>query len=99
MTSKLLEILRNHESEILSEWIGQQTPSSSRGRTSHEGEQRQHSAALLRAIRSALEAGASTDITTPQWESVRELLSGISRTRARQGSTAAETATFILSLK
>jgi rsbT co-antagonist protein RsbR len=98
MTSKLLEILRNHESEILAEWIGQQI-AASRGRTSHEGEQRQHSAALLSAIRSALEAGASTDVSTPQWGNVREHLSGISRTRARQGSTPTDTATFIFSLK
>jgi rsbT co-antagonist protein RsbR len=100
MTSKLLEILRNHESDILAEWVGQQPLAvSARGKSSHEGEQRQHSAALLSAIRSALEAGGSTDILTGAWESARTLLTQISQTRARQGSTAIETATFVFSLK
>jgi rsbT co-antagonist protein RsbR len=100
MTSKLLEILRQHESEILAEWIAQQkTGPSTRGKGSHEGEQKQQSAALLSGIRMALEAGASTDVSTAPWESTRELLSGTSRTRARQGSTPVETATFIYSLK
>jgi rsbT co-antagonist protein RsbR len=100
MTSKLLEILRKNESEILAEWIGQQTVAVlSRGKSTHEGDQRQHSAALLSAIHAALEAGGSTDVSTPPWETARALLTGISQTRARQGSTALETATFIFSLK
>jgi rsbT co-antagonist protein RsbR len=100
MTSKLLGILRNHESDILAEWIGQQSLAvSSRGKPAHEGEQRQHSAALLSAIRSALEAGGSVDISAPAWENARSLLTGISQTRARQGSTPGETAMFIFSLK
>ena len=65
----------------------------------HESEQRQHSAALLSAIHTALEAGGATDISAPQWESARTLLAGISSTRARQGSTPLETSTFIFSLK
>jgi rsbT co-antagonist protein RsbR len=100
MTSKLSDILRKNEPEILAEWIGQQSVAVlSRGKATHEGEQRQHSAALLSAIRAALEEGASTDVSTPAWESTRALLAGISQARARQGSTALETATFVFSLK
>ncbi len=100
MTTKLLEILRQHESEILAEWIAQQkTGPSTRRKGGHEAEQQQQSAALLNAIRMALESGASTDVSTPAWENTRELLSGTSRTRARQGSTPVETATFVYSLK
>jgi rsbT co-antagonist protein RsbR len=100
MTPKLLEILRHNESEILAEWVRQQTLAiSGRAKPAREGEQRQHSAALLNAIRGALESGASADVSGHPWEAVRELLAGISRTRAQQGSTPVETATFILSLK
>lgn len=100
MTSKLLDTLRRHEPAILSEWINQQSAFASlRGQPLQEGEQRQHSAALLNVIRKALEAGGSTDVSIPAWEEARELLSGISRTRARAGYTPVETAAFVFSLK
>jgi rsbT co-antagonist protein RsbR len=100
MTAKLLEILRHNESEILDEWVRQQTADTSpRGKPVHKGEQRQDSSALLNAIRLALETGGSTEVSAAPWEKARELLSGISRTRARQGSTPVETATFVYSLK
>ncbi len=98
MTSKLLEILQRHESEILTEWLAQ-LGSASRGKSANDAEQKQQCAALLTAIRQALEAGASADVSSAPWESTRAFLSGVSRTRARQGSTPAETATFIFSLK
>src|SRR5262249_23692953 len=43
--------------------------------------------------------GSSTDIMAPEWANVRELLNELSRSRARQGFTPAETATFVFSLK
>jgi rsbT co-antagonist protein RsbR len=100
MTLKLQELLRGHEAAILTEWIGQQNSSASpRSKSLHEGEQRQQSSALLAALRGALEAGGTADTSAPAWETTRELLSGISKTRARQGFTPTETATFIYSLK
>ncbi len=53
---------------------------------------------LLQGIRHALETGG-TDVTGPAWSDVRELLNEMSRTRARQGFSPTETATFIFSLK
>jgi rsbT co-antagonist protein RsbR len=100
MTSKLQEILRTHESEVLSEWIGQQlSGASSRGKSVHEGELRQQSTAFLAAFREAVESGGSSDASSPAWETTRDQLSNISKTRARQGFTPTETATFIFSLK
>jgi rsbT co-antagonist protein RsbR len=100
MTSKLLEILKRDESAILVEWMGQQSAvPSTRARSFHEGEQRVHSMNLLSAIRDALSAGASPDISGASWTSARDIVAEISRTRARQGHTPIEAATFVFSLK
>jgi rsbT co-antagonist protein RsbR len=100
MTSKLLDVLRKHEADILAEWIAQQaTGASSRGRSFHEGEQREHSIALLSAMRDALQSGGGTDVLSAPWSKAREHLSELSRSRARQGHTPIETATFVFSLK
>jgi rsbT co-antagonist protein RsbR len=100
MTSKLLEILQTQESDILAEWIGQQlSAAASRGTALHEGEQRQQSIAFLAALREAVEAGGASDASGAAWEATREQLTVISKTRARQGFTPVETATFIFSLK
>ena len=100
MTTKLLDALRIHESDILAEWMSQQSAgASTRGRAFHEGEHREHSLALLASIREALQGGGGTDTTTPAWTKAREHVSDLSRSRARQGYTPIETATFVFSLK
>ena len=100
MTSKLLEILKRDENAILAEWMGQQSAvASTRGKSFHEGEQRVHSTNLLTAIRDALSSGGSRDVSGAPWTSARDIVSELSRTRARQGHTPLETATFVFSLK
>jgi len=46
----------------------------------------------------AIKSGQVEDITGPAWSAVRDLLGGISRSRALQGFTPTETATFVFSL-
>jgi rsbT co-antagonist protein RsbR len=43
--------------------------------------------------------GASDDVASESWRPAREFLDGISRSRASQGFSSSETATFIFSLK
>src|SRR5262249_2939978 len=43
--------------------------------------------------------GSFTDITNSDWGKVRDFLSSLSRSRAEQGFTPSETATFVFSLK
>src|SRR5262249_26978821 len=52
-----------------------------------------------RAFEKALASGSETDPTTSEWSEVREILADISRSRARQGYSVSETATFVFSLK
>jgi rsbT co-antagonist protein RsbR len=55
---------------------------------------------FLGALRKVLQnGGADQDITAPAWEETRALLGDISQSRARQGFSPSETATFVFSLK
>jgi rsbT co-antagonist protein RsbR len=47
----------------------------------------------------AAQRGDLTDIQAPEWTKVREMLAGLSRSRADLGFTPSETATFVFSLK
>jgi rsbT co-antagonist protein RsbR len=97
---KISDILQHHEEELLETWVQEQLASNTRRPDLiSDFELRQQSAEFLRAFRQALHGGDVTDITTPQWDEVREILADLSRSRAQQGFTASETATFVFSLK
>jgi rsbT co-antagonist protein RsbR len=66
------------------------------GRISKE-DLEQQTADMLRLLVPALQSG--TDVTSPAYKGVRELLEGVSRSRAVQGFSSADTASFVLSLK
>jgi rsbT co-antagonist protein RsbR len=98
--SKLPEILKKHERELLAEWIEQQlNATSSRPDLLSERELHQQSRQFLAAFSTVLQHGDTEDITTPAWAEVRELLDGMSQRRATQGFSPSETATFVFSLK
>src|SRR6476469_6123032 len=96
-TSRLPEIIRRNEGEILADWVRQQLAST--GGKVREGEAREQSRSLLASIREALETGTASDFTGPSWAPARDFLTDFSRARARQGFTPAETAMFVFSLK
>jgi rsbT co-antagonist protein RsbR len=99
-TSRLLEILQTHEAELLAEWMKEQVGAVTfRADLLTERDLRDQSRQFLAALRAAAAKGSSSDLTAPEWEPARELLAEISRSRARQGFSPSETATFIFSLK
>jgi rsbT co-antagonist protein RsbR len=98
-SSKLLDVLRRNEGDILADWMRtQQASTAVRGNVVREGDLREQSRAFLASFREGLENGGA-DINAPAWSSSREVVAEIARTRARQGFTPFETATFIFSLK
>jgi rsbT co-antagonist protein RsbR len=98
--SKLPEILKKHERELLAEWIEQQRNAVSlRPDLLSERELHQQSRQFLTAFSTALQHSDTEDITTPAWAEVRELLESMSQQRATQGFSSSETATFVFSLK
>jgi rsbT co-antagonist protein RsbR len=99
--SPVLDVLTKHEREILPEWVRhQQAAVTARPDLLKETDLRQQSERFLEALRTALKGGAAlADFNAPAWAPVRELLSDLSRSRARQGFSPTETATFVFSLK
>ncbi|RZL11938.1 MAG: STAS domain-containing protein [Rubrivivax sp.] len=96
--SPLAELLARKEDSILQNWIVHQGTATSR--SGSQGEVRQQSAAFLSALRQALQGGTgSGNLQSPQWQEVTRLLSQLSTSRARLGSSPTETATFVFSLK
>ena len=86
--------------ELLEDWIQEQLASNTRRPDLiSDFELRQQSAEFLRAFRQASQGSNLNDIRNPQWDHVREILTELSRSRAQQGFTASETATFVFSLK
>lgn len=93
-------ILADDEAALLDEWIGEQA-SAATGRRDllSEVELRQQSGEFLSLFRRAAENGRLEDPAGAEWEGVRDLLSRLSRSRALQGFSPAETAMFVFSLK
>jgi rsbT co-antagonist protein RsbR len=97
-TTRIPEILKTHETDLLNEWVREQTPLLSAGRIS-DADLRQQSREFLSLFRQASQAGDLSNIQGSAWREVLELLNSVSQTRARQGFPPAQTASFVLSLK
>ena len=95
--SRLAAIVRQHESHILTEWIGLLAKSGSR--SVHHADAEQHAPSFIRLLVDAMEADPSGRIDGPAWAKVRDMLTNLSASRTRQGSTPSETATFVFSFK
>ena len=95
--SRLAAIVRQHESHILANWIDLLAKRGSR--TLDRAEAERHARAFIRLLVEAMEADGGGKIDGPAWAKVRDMLADLSASRARQGSTPSETATFVFSLK
>ena len=97
--SKLADILQKNESEVLSDWINEQLAVVRRRDLMNDVDLQAQSTELLRAIAQAVRNGNVTELSRSEWSGVRDRLTDISSSRARQGFTPSETATFVFSLK
>jgi rsbT co-antagonist protein RsbR len=99
--SVLADVIRRHQDEILTTWVKrQQNDLSQRNNLLKRGDLEVQSSDFLRAFNDALQAPAAGDVnTSEQWAPVREVVARIARSRAKQGFTPTENATFIFSLK
>ena len=97
--TQLAAIIRKNEADILSEWIKAQRAKQTRRDQVHEAEIRANCKEFLAALSEAMRATGSVDVRSPDWSKVRDLLTEISTSRATQGFSPTETATFVFSLK
>jgi rsbT co-antagonist protein RsbR len=96
----LAALLKKSEKEILADWVKSQLASTtSRTDLIKESELREQSREFLQAFQAAVQQGNLDDIMASEWQEVRDFLAALSRARAQQGFTPAETALFVFSLK
>jgi len=89
-----------NDQELLAEWLKLQLASTTlRSDLMSERELREQSREFIELLRAAIASGSSFSLTSESWSATREFLTGLSRTRAHQGFSPTETATFVLSLK
>jgi rsbT co-antagonist protein RsbR len=97
--STVAELVGSNEQTILSEWVALQKKGGSlqTGRIT-ENELMSQSRDFLHLLRDGLVKG-DDDASNPAYQPARQMLAEISRSRAQQGFSPSETATFIFSLK
>ncbi|HYX33316.1 MAG TPA: STAS domain-containing protein [Oligoflexus sp.] len=97
------EIVRQHEADILADWIKEQLERDRSPNTRislvREAEVRELCKNFLQHFIQGLQSGQTHNLQGPEWSELRNLLSVFSRDRALQGYTPTETASFIYLLK
>lgn len=96
---KLSETLGKREAEITSKWLELQTLNGKKVSAAEQGETTRTSREFMTALKSAAQKGSTDDITGPEWERVREIITDLSASRAKGGYTTSETASFVFSMK
>ncbi len=97
--ASLNDILQKDEGLLLQNWVDNQVNAATYrpDRTSRQ-ELMDHSRRFLTLMREAVKGG-DQDIMGPSWSGVRQMLDDLSASRAQQGFSPSETATFIFALK
>jgi rsbT co-antagonist protein RsbR len=94
------EVLRSKEADLLGRWLELLAQRGvRRDDLMREAELRSQCQEVLSLLREAVAGDEVDRMSGPQWDRLRELVASISRSRALQGFSPAQTATFVLSLK
>jgi len=90
------DIIKNDSKGLLADWMAELRSGGEDPRIS-QADLRAQAEEFLQHMAGA--AVSNVDVSSQQWQPVRTFLEGVSRSRAKQGFTSQETATFIFSLK
>ena len=96
--SSLGSILAQHKEEILSEWLREMGGATRRSDLIKASELESQCRRFIDLIAEAT-AAAGVNVQSGAFDSMRDLLADISRSRASQGFSSQETATFVFSMK
>ncbi len=96
---RISQTILDQEAAIGAEWLSQLEALSVRSNAAAREQLRSHCNQFLKAFAAATRSGELENTDHRSWDEVRDLLSEISSTRAKSGSTPSETATFVFSLK
>jgi len=96
----LRKILAQNQKDLLADWIQAQLAATTlRANLMKENELREQSREFLSLMQAATDGGSFTQIDDAHWAAARDFLARVSRSRAQQGFSPSETATFVFSLK
>ncbi len=98
-SNPLATILTTKESEITSRWLALQAESGKRMSAAEQQQAEKKSRELIAALKTAATGDRLGDITSAEWDRVRDILGEVSDSRARAWYTPSEKAIFIFSLK
>ncbi len=96
--SVISEVVKTHETELISEWLKEMAPQTRRSDLLTEGDLKIQAAEFVRGLAAATDSGAE-DVRGAAFGPLRELLGNISRQRANAGFSPSETAMFVFSFK
>jgi rsbT co-antagonist protein RsbR len=98
--TRIAEILKTHEQDLLADWVKQQLAGLGR-RVNAAGEQtlKTESRDFLSVFTEAAQTHGLTNLQGEKWNAVRDVLTAVSTSRAKDGFTPSETASFIFSFK
>jgi rsbT co-antagonist protein RsbR len=97
--NQLAEIVSRNEGKIRAEWIDGMSKSVQRVDLMGKAELEEQCCAILAAIVAGLKSSGPVDIASTGWDAAREIFQSISASRARQGFSPSEVASYVLSLK
>jgi rsbT co-antagonist protein RsbR len=97
--SKVAQLLRKHERDVLQQWFSYQISATTmRADLIRESDLREQSRRFLQLFIEAMQQNGD-DENAGSWKSVKDMLAEMSRSRVAQGFSPSETATFVFSLK
>ncbi|HEY1802530.1 MAG TPA: STAS domain-containing protein [Terriglobales bacterium] len=91
-------VVAKNEETILTDWIREMSGSVRRSDLLKESDLRAQCSQFLRLMKDGLESG-NLNFQSGVWDKTREMLGDLSRSRAAQGFTPSETASFVFSIK
>ncbi|HSK03142.1 MAG TPA: STAS domain-containing protein [Kofleriaceae bacterium] len=100
-TNRISQVLQSSQVQLLADWV-KALRSSAMTRTSSvisDPELQAQCQEFIALFGGAAGTGNLDDLDAPEWKPMMEFLSGVSRSRGRQGFSPSETAMFVLSFK
>ena len=91
-------VLQQHERDLLQEWVATQSRMMSASGSISASELESQCSEFLTLLRRAWDGGVAT-LAGGAWDAVRDFLGSVSRSRAMQGFSPSETASFVFSFK
>lgn len=95
----LAEIISQNEDKLRSEWIRTMSSAVERADLMSKAELDEQCGSILKEIVDGVKTSGPENVAGAGWNGARELLTSISASRARQGFSPTDVATFVLSLK